>query len=65
MRKKTPRITYVPSPRQPIVIGPISEILLDKDFDDIDEMVNFEPPVRCFRGGHHIHIERNDDEEVE
>ena len=65
MKKKMPKITYIPSPRQPIVIGTIDEILLDLDFDDIDEVVNFEPPVRCLRGGAAIVLEKDPEDDPE
>jgi hypothetical protein len=32
------------------LIGEVT--LLDQDFDDVDEMLIFDPPVRCIRGGH-------------
>lgn len=62
--KKTPT-AHIPSPRAPIVIGPIDEILLDLDFDDIDEMVIFEPPVRCVRGGRVTLVEVDPNDEPE
>jgi hypothetical protein len=62
MNKKRSKIIHIPSPRAPIVIGSIDEILLDLDFDDIDEMIQFEPPVRCVRGGRVLHLEKDDDD---
>lgn len=63
--KKRSVIVYVPSPVQPILAGDPDDILLDTDFDEVDELILFEPPILATRrcGGRLTRMdEENDDE---
>jgi hypothetical protein len=63
--KKKSQIAYIPSPQYPLLVGDPADILLDPDFDDIDELILFEPPILATRmcGGHLTRMDDGEDDE--
>jgi len=64
MSKPRP-VRYIPSPRPPAYVVDPDAILLDEDFDDVNEQILFEPPILATRrcGGHMTRLDEEQDED--
>jgi hypothetical protein len=50
-------------PRSSSTLLDFDDLLLDQEFDDIDEVLIYEPPIRCVRGGRVTLVEKDPDDD--
>jgi hypothetical protein len=62
MKKRYKIIHALPS-RTPLLFNPMEDVLLDLDFDDTDEMLIYEPPLRCGGRGKITLVDRDPEDD--